>query len=474
LVKDFEEIEDILYCSEISEPEKCTIDSYVFSTSFVKTDNMSKKIDNIRKRAEEGDADAMNEMGVLYHNGQGVEQDFKEALEWYWKAVDKDNIDAWVNLGILYNFGQGVERNFNHATTLHIKAAIFENKWATKNIIFYPKVKGTTPNLKEAMAWFKEAAEHGDAGAMNNVGLLYEARGIEEWDRKEAITWYKKAADLGNADAMYRLGSIYEHGIFMEKREFEEEAASWYKKAAELGNADAMCRIGSNLYSKEQEQEEAISWFRKAADLGNTNAMVALGVFCPMMKKTGPYFKWNVGWRVPNGYINDQGGGVRVGFGSYSTDRMGTEQSYKEAMSWFRKAADFGNTWAMLNISTLYYNGLGVEKDYREAATWARKAIDLNNFYSIGSVFGYIWNDYRKVELSDDWKTIIWMGLIEFNDQGTEKSYIESMSWFRKAADLGSASAMNHIGMLYDCGLGVKKDYNEAMSWYRKALYKGA
>ena len=465
-----------------------------------------EEIDNICERTKKGDANAMNEMGVLYHNGRGVDQSFSNAMAWYEEAADHDNSDAWVNIGILYDFGHGADVNYNHVTSMFIRAASLGNEWAIKNIFFQSKVKGTNPDFKEVMAWFKEAAELGDAGAMYYVGLLYEVREEEEWDRKEAITWYKKAADLGNADAMYRLGYIHEDGLFTGKRDFFEEAMKWYKKAADLGNADAIWRIGINIYSKEKKHEEAMkwfrktadpdavdeicgddtddrpeempyeeamSWFRKAAEQGNTNAMVTMGVFSSMLHEAGPYVNEHISWKVPSGHINERRSYVRVGSSSYGTGRKGTEESYKEAMSWFRKAADLGNTWAMLNISTVYYFGVGVERDYREATTWIRKAMDLNNFYHISTSLGYIRNDYRKVELSDDWKTIIHMGVIEFNDQGTEQSYKDAMSWFRKAADLGSASAMNNIGIIYECGLGTEQDYKEAMQWYRKSADLG-
>lgn len=50
------------------------------------------------------------------------------------------------------------------------------------------------------------------------------------------------------------------------------------------------------------------------------------------------------------------------------------------------------------------------------------------------------------------------------------------MKWFRKAADLGDAFAMNRIGRLYKYGQGACKDEAEAKRWFQKARaagYKG-
>ena len=52
-------------------------------------------------------------------------------------------------------------------------------------------------------------------------------------------------------------------------------------------------------------------------------------------------------------------------------------------------------------------------------------------------------------------------------------NYAEAMRWFRTAADQGSASAQNNIGILYNNGQGVKQDYAEAMRWYQKAAEQG-
>ena len=45
----------------------------------------------------------------------------------------------------------------------------------------------------------------------------------------------------------------------------------------------------------------------------------------------------------------------------------GVEQDYKEAVYWFRKAADAGNAAAMCNLGTMYETGKGVNMDLGEA-----------------------------------------------------------------------------------------------------------
>jgi TPR repeat protein len=54
-----------------------------------------------------------------------------------------------------------------------------------------------------------------------------------------------------------------------------------------------------------------------------------------------------------------------------------------------------------------------------------------------------------------------------------DKNYSEALRFYRQAADLGGAAAMNNLGQLYQYGLGVTKDYSEAERFYRKAADLG-
>ena len=40
-------------------------------------------------RAEQGIANAQNDLGVCYYNGEGVEKDLAKSVEWYTKAAEK-------------------------------------------------------------------------------------------------------------------------------------------------------------------------------------------------------------------------------------------------------------------------------------------------------------------------------------------------------------------------------------------------
>lgn len=65
----------------------------------------------IRGLAEQGDAEAQFVLGTMYRDGQGVAQDYDEALRWWRKAAELGVVDAQFALGNLYAGGSGVAKD---------------------------------------------------------------------------------------------------------------------------------------------------------------------------------------------------------------------------------------------------------------------------------------------------------------------------------------------------------------------------
>jgi hypothetical protein len=115
-------------------------------------------LDEWRPLAKHGDALAQFQLGQLYENGFGVEQDDTEAMKWYLKSAKQGNVDAKFNIGLMYDLGEGVETDY-----------------------------------VEAMKWYLKAAELGSIDAMRNIGFLYEyGQGVAP-DENKADKWRQKA-----------------------------------------------------------------------------------------------------------------------------------------------------------------------------------------------------------------------------------------------------------------------------------------
>ncbi len=61
-----------------------------------------------RPLAEQGDAGAQFNLGVMYDDGRGVPQDDAEAVRGYRRAAEQGYAEAQFNLGLMYLKGRGV------------------------------------------------------------------------------------------------------------------------------------------------------------------------------------------------------------------------------------------------------------------------------------------------------------------------------------------------------------------------------
>ena len=125
-----------------------------------------KKFVETKAKADQGDAQAQYNLGVMYMIGIGVVKDEVEAVEWFRKAADQGDALAQYNLGLMYDNGNGV-----------VKDEV------------------------EAVKWYRKAADQGDADAQFNLGKMYAAgRGVVK-DEVEAYKWFLLGGAQGDGDA---------------------------------------------------------------------------------------------------------------------------------------------------------------------------------------------------------------------------------------------------------------------------------
>ena len=205
--------------------------------------NLSQPVE-VRKSAEQGNADAQFNLGRLYHEGQSVPQNYVEAVFWFRKAAEQGVAEAQFNLGRLYHKGHGVPQDD-----------------------------------AQSAAWYRKAAEQGDADAQFDLGRLYhKGRGVPQ-DDTQAAFWFRRAAEQGNAEAQYLLGLTYALGHDVPQD--DTQAAAWYRKAAEQGVAEAQFKLGlayKDGRGVSQDDAQAAFWYRKAAEQGDAEAQFLLGL----------------------------------------------------------------------------------------------------------------------------------------------------------------------------------------------------
>ncbi|MFZ0888707.1 MAG: protein kinase [Candidatus Binataceae bacterium] len=295
-------------------------------------------IRRLEQTAAAGDAIAQVELGDRYAKGEGVRQDYNEALRWFREAAQTGNADGEYNLAMMYQNAPGVPRDPAEALRWLRKAAAGGSADAQYGLgSAYLTGEGVGQDDQRALYWFRAAAAQGNVGAQNAMGLMYEqGRGVAQ-SFGEALQWYGRAAASGDAKAQLNLGLMNENGEGV-ARDYSK-ASEWYRRAAQQGDAYAETCLGV-LYCKgsgvAKDFAKALEWLRKAAAQDEPRAQFNLGV------------------------MYDNG--------------LGVERNYAEAARWYRAAAAHGHVDAQFNLAYMYEHGQGVPRSYADAVDWYRKA----------------------------------------------------------------------------------------------------
>ncbi|KAF9407705.1 hypothetical protein BGZ76_006060, partial [Entomortierella beljakovae] len=176
-------------------------------------DNELRALRITLKAANQGQANAQLNIGLMYDNEQGATRDKLEAMEWYLKAAEQGHANAQFNVGKMYHKGQGVPQDYSKAMEWFLKAAKQGNSNAQFGIgLMYNNGQGVTQDHSKAMEWYLKAAEQGHADAQYNVGCMYRNGNGVQQDYLKAMEWFLKAAKQGNSSAQFGIGLMYDNG----------------------------------------------------------------------------------------------------------------------------------------------------------------------------------------------------------------------------------------------------------------------
>jgi len=150
--------------------------------------------------AEQGDAKAQFDLGLMYKYGLGVERDYGEAVRWFRLAAGQGNEGGLSNLGFMYQKGLGVPQDYAEAVKWFRLAAERGEVEAQSSLSFaYDKGQGVRRNYVEAYKWASLAAAHGTERAITGRETLaakMSSTQIAEAARR-ACEWKPKADDAG-------------------------------------------------------------------------------------------------------------------------------------------------------------------------------------------------------------------------------------------------------------------------------------
>ena len=67
--------------------------------------------ESLRAQAEQGNAVAQYNLGLMSYDGEGMPQDDAEAFQWFRRAAEQGYADAQLSLGVMHANGQGLPQD---------------------------------------------------------------------------------------------------------------------------------------------------------------------------------------------------------------------------------------------------------------------------------------------------------------------------------------------------------------------------
>lgn len=372
--------------------------------------------------------------------------------------------------------------------------------------------KGVTKDIKEAIKWYRLAADQGNPIAQNSLGSVY----LDDvQDKQEAMKWYLRSAAQGNTDAQKNLERMNNVGESFSKD--KHQAAVWYKILAVLvalvsiafavkiikrkkkslplvieGDENSIAMSGSesiaetdaNVAVEERALKSRVAnvirWFNPRMVVGYGLGLVVLvwlsypyiyikyveHVAADAAAKAEVNKQRAIAFQTADNAFNkanyelaaklyatlaEQGDApAQAALGWMFNNGKGVPKNINEAIKWYQLAADQDESTAQNNLGLVYEEGEGIPRDYKLALEWYRKSADQGNALAGGN-----------------------LGNMYFKGNGIPQDYNEASKWYRMAAEKNNTVGQFQLGWMYFNGLGVQQDHSEAAKWYRLAADQG-
>jgi len=227
-------------------------------------------IEELRERAEQGDAKAQYELGSCYERGKGVERNHEQAVEWFSRAAEQDFGPAKATISKFKDVARMRELAELGDAISQYQLGKYYFTSADSYVKRRVHLDEAAESFGKAAEWLGKAAEQGHAEAQYYLGCLYgRGRGVEK-DLERAFELFGKAAGQGDEHARKALE---------EKSKFEADFAD-LRERAEKGDAEAQYNLGMAYKSGEtfvfswgypidKDPERGVEWLRRAAEQGH-------------------------------------------------------------------------------------------------------------------------------------------------------------------------------------------------------------
>ena len=394
----------------------------------------------IRKEwADKGLPNGLAALGACYENGIGCKVDTAKANQLYQESVKKGSAWGYFFLGDNYYYGIcGVKEDMKKALAYYEKALKLGETDAAVRLARYYAYKGDT---KKAWKYVAEGMKWGDPDAVTAaIEFYWSGVGVPEDEAKAQHLLDSLVAEHHTLNYTQSLAGLYYMYPSNQGLRDSAKAMRYWLQGDAFGSSQCQMRLGRFNYEQER-YPEALAYFRKVAVKEEMYKMQDEA--CHLM-----------GFMFYNG--------------------MGCEQNADSAIYWLKRGADqFESAECAMFLASLYE---GEEhKDMPQAVKYYRKANeygDTTALVNLGRLYANNGNNDRAAECFQEMidkgqaDGYFWMAML-YDAAGDSKTCNE---YLVKGDKKGSRMASETLGVIYEYGMdGVKIDNKKAAKYYEKA-----
>eukprot|EP00358_Blepharisma_japonicum_P004749 CAMPEP_0202941016 /NCGR_PEP_ID=MMETSP1395-20130829/1121_1 /ASSEMBLY_ACC=CAM_ASM_000871 /TAXON_ID=5961 /ORGANISM="Blepharisma japonicum, Strain Stock R1072" /LENGTH=565 /DNA_ID=CAMNT_0049635847 /DNA_START=218 /DNA_END=1913 /DNA_ORIENTATION=+ len=313
----------------------------------------------------------------LYGNPQiGIERNIDQAIHYYEKAAEQNNVQALENLGMVYSQGNKVKKDTQKAIEYLEKAISLGSSQALHTLgMMHLTGNGVEKDIQKALEYFESAAKLGNLDSLNSIGVLYmNGEGVKR-DYLTAGQYFQAAASFGHAPALFNLGVMYFKGLGVQRN--CQLALELFQKVREKGEL-AQIILRAYTFYKSGDIEGAYLTYMLGAALGFENAQLSLGYMWE--KDLVPlHCKYDKTYCAASYYTQaaqmhqSPWAFFRLGDLSYYGSQN-IVPNYEEAYEFYEKAMNIPE--AEFNKAYMLEYGIGVDKDLEKAEMEYQKIVE--------------------------------------------------------------------------------------------------
>jgi len=356
----------------------------------------------LKAAAERGSLKAQLELAARYHEGSFGAVDDEEALKWLAAAAPRSfsaNVAAALILLIKTNPEPAIALNRIQGSGCaeFALADAFRKGFYSESTGFFVIPKEVMPvptRILQASEWMSRAAADGDRDAQ--IYLMEDPKTTDQ----DAFVMLRHLAQQDNPKSEYDLAHALLSGVWWRgshKFAFDKDEAEgmrWLEKAAaQTGDYARQARMNLQDIDKQKREEEARvreSEERKKA-VEEEDRRIENGTWTPEAKLLNAAEQGD----IPSQALVAYAFTLQESHVSAHDNKDAAAKYHKQAIDWYRKAAEGGNAEAQRIVAEMYFTGKDVPADLDAGIAWLKKSADQGNSSAemeLGAYYrGFFW-----------------------------------------------------------------------------------